>query len=61
WDEDAMVARTPEEFVEKSIRLYSEPELWYKVRENAFNLIRRDCDPENFKKILQATVVELFS
>jgi glycosyltransferase involved in cell wall biosynthesis len=60
-DLDAMVANTAEEFVEKSIKLYNDPELWHKVRENAFELIRRDCCPENFKNILQATLVELFS
>lgn len=60
-DEEAMVAATAEEFVEKSVRLYSDPELWHKVRENAFNLVRRDCDPEHFKAVLQATLVELFS
>lgn len=59
-DEEAMVAATPEEFVAKSVRLYNEPELWYKVRENAFGLIRRDCDPQHFKNVLQATLAELF-
>ncbi len=60
-DEDAMVANTPEEFVEKSVLLYTNSDLWQKVRENAFNLIRRDCCPENFKNVLGATLVELLS
>jgi len=59
WDREAMVARTPEEFVKKSIALYTDEDLWDLVRENGFKLIRRDCDPERFKEILGASLVEL--
>jgi len=56
---DAMVAANNEEFINKSIELYKNKDLWQEVRENGFRLIKRDCDPENFKSVLQASLAEL--
>jgi hypothetical protein len=60
WDEEALVARNEREFIEKSIQLYIDPDLWHKVREGGYKLIERDCNPENFKEILRASLSELF-
>jgi len=59
WDKEAMVARNQDEFVKKTVALYSDPELFNLVRENGFNLIRRDCDPDKFKAVLAASLAEL--
>lgn len=61
WDEEAMVASTPEEAVEKSIRLYQDKDLWERLRKNGYNLILRDCNPYDFKAILQANLTALVS
>lgn len=58
-DSDALVADCPEEAIIKSIRLYYDADLWEYVRENAFNLIAKDCDPSKFKRILAANLFEL--
>jgi glycosyltransferase involved in cell wall biosynthesis len=60
-DKCAMVARTPEEFISKTTKLYSDADLWQSVRTNAFNLIREDCNPDRFREILQASLAELMS
>lgn len=56
---EAMVAKTPEEFVSKSIKLYTDECLWERVRQEAFELVKRDCDPEKFKGIIEASLTEL--
>jgi len=58
---EALVANTPKEFITKSIKLYTDSNLWSRVREDAFELVKRDCDPVNFKGIIQATLSELVS
>lgn len=58
---EALVAATPEEFVEKSARLYTDHLLWQQIRANGHRLIHRDCNPITFTKILQSSLVELFA
>jgi O-antigen biosynthesis protein len=53
---DALVGNTPQEYINKTIALYEDPVLWNKIRDNGFKLIRRNCDPEQFKKTLQASL-----
>jgi glycosyltransferase involved in cell wall biosynthesis len=55
----AMVARDPQEFIDKSNELYSNKDLWNKIRQNGFELIRRDCDVGNFKNILSNALTDL--
>jgi glycosyltransferase involved in cell wall biosynthesis len=57
---DVMVGNDPKEYVEKSIALYEDASLWTKIRKGGFDLIRRDCNVDNFKKILQASLDGLF-
>lgn len=56
---EAIVANTPEEFAAKSMLLYGSKNLWTRVRNEGFNLIKRDCNPEDFKAIIEATLSEL--
>jgi glycosyltransferase involved in cell wall biosynthesis len=58
---EAMVVSKPEDYAKHSIELYTNKDLWEKIRQNAFELIRRDCDPEGFKQILSTTLGELFA
>lgn len=59
WDSDALVASTTGEAIEKSIRLYQNRNLWEELRQNGYDLIIRDCNPEDFKAILSANLNEL--
>lgn len=61
WDDEAMVAETPEEATEKSLELYNDHDLWDHVREKGFKLIERDCNVEKFKHILSTSLDELLS
>lgn len=56
---EAMVANSPQEFVEKSVRLYQDQGLWERVRQEGFALVQRDCDPGKFKDIIAASLSEL--
>jgi glycosyltransferase involved in cell wall biosynthesis len=56
---EAFVGKDWEDTIEKSIRLYADEKVWRDMRSRAFRLIKRDCDPDKFKKILQATIDEL--
>jgi glycosyltransferase involved in cell wall biosynthesis len=57
---EALVACNAQEAVEKTIALYSDVALWESVREEAFKLVRRDCDVDSFKGIIATTLDELF-
>ena len=59
-DRDAMVCNSPKEFVEKSKLLYHDKKIWEDMRHCGYELIKRDCDPEVFKKIIQQSIDELF-
>jgi glycosyltransferase involved in cell wall biosynthesis len=53
---EVLVASNPQEFIEKSKRLHDDKELWIKLKMNGFDLIRRDCNPDDFRDILQANL-----
>lgn len=57
---ECMIANTPEEYVEKSVELYSNHILWEKIRSNAFELIRNECCPKKFSEIFQSSIEALF-
>jgi glycosyltransferase involved in cell wall biosynthesis len=59
--QEALVANNWNEFVTKSVDLYTNREKWEEVRSKAFGLVRRDCDPEKFKNTLQANLDGLFA
>jgi O-antigen biosynthesis protein len=56
---EALVCNTAQEAVDKTFSLYTDSALWASVREEAYGLVRRDCDPEKFKGIIAATLGEL--
>lgn len=56
---EAAVAYSPQEFIDKTIALCQDRQLWNSMREAGYNLVRRDCDPAVFKSTLQATLDEL--
>lgn len=60
-DSIAMIANTPEEFVEKAKILYNDRDKWNQMRENAFDYIQDECCIDKFKQILRATLEELLS
>lgn len=57
---EALVAHNDKEYIEKSLDLYTDEALWHSVRQNGFDMIGKNCCPENFKEILRASLVELF-
>ena len=58
---DALVGHNPQEYIDKTVALYHDPVLWNKIRKGGYELIRRDCNPTDFKNILQASLDELFA
>lgn len=58
---EALVVNSPQEGIDKTIRLYNNSKLWESVRDEGFKLVERDCDPENFKMIVSTTLAGLFS
>lgn len=43
---EALIGKLPGEFVEKTIRLYNDPELWGSVRAKGLELVQKTCDPD---------------
>jgi glycosyltransferase involved in cell wall biosynthesis len=56
---EAYVASTPERCLAVCSYLYQDATLWYKMREEGYNLVKRDCDPNNFKQIIATTLGSL--
>ena len=56
---EALVAYNNREYVEKSQLLYQDENLWNQIRQNGFNLIRKDCCPDKFKNIIQLSLNNL--
>lgn len=46
---EALIARLPDEFVEKTIRLYNDPAIWSSVRAKGLDLVRRTCSPDTMR------------
>ena len=58
-DVEAMVCDTPQDFIDKTIKLYSNKEIWTKMRQAAFDYVKIDCNVENFKNIIQTNLLIL--
>lgn len=58
---EALVCNNAAEAIDKTIKLYTDASLWASIREEGYNLVKRDCDIEKFKTIVQATLSELFA
>lgn len=59
-DRDAMVCDTPQDYFEKSRLLYHSRKVWEDMRHYGYELVKKDCDPENFKKVIQSSIDSLF-
>ena len=51
--EELLLADTAEDFAENCIKLYTNPDLWQKLRDNALNRVMRDCSQQSFDQILK--------
>lgn len=60
-EEELLVADTPADFISKSLRLYEDEDLWNRIREGGFALVKRDCDVGNFKQVLSDSLTRLVS
>lgn len=58
-DKMAMVCDTKHDYIEKSIKLYTDKQTWQDMRAEAFDYMHRDCNIETFKAIIQASLDEL--
>jgi len=58
---EAFVGYDWQDTVDKSVQLYKDAPTWNAMRLRGYQLIQRDCYPEDFKRILQATIDELLS
>ncbi len=52
-DEELLLADNAEDFAESCIKLYNNPELWQKLRDNSLNRVMKDCSPESFDQTLK--------
>lgn len=50
---DLLLAADEESFAEACATLYSDPELWRRLRENALSRVTSECSPETFSSQLQ--------
>ncbi|QSR89725.1 glycosyltransferase [Methylacidiphilum caldifontis] len=50
--EELLVADSPEDFAECCLKLHSDETLWESIREQAFNRVKKDCDPKRFEENL---------
>ena len=57
--DDETLEENEQEFINKTIKLYNEKNVFENIRNKAFNLIERDCSIDGFKSILQSNLVEL--
>ncbi|HEX8353700.1 MAG TPA: glycosyltransferase family 4 protein, partial [Pyrinomonadaceae bacterium] len=52
--EELLLADGTEDFAAACVRLYRDPVLWYKMRENALRRIEADCSPSQFSDRVKA-------
>jgi GT2 family glycosyltransferase len=58
-ERDMLVADDARGFADQCIRLYTDPLLWSRIRENALERVRRECSPETFLTKLKTILDEL--
>lgn len=56
--EELLIADKPEDFAAACLRLYSDENLWRRIREGAFARIRKEYSPEQFRRQLDAVFNE---
>lgn len=58
-EKDLLVADDTQTFADQCIRLYTDPSLWSRIRENALERVRRECSPEAFLATLKSVLDDL--
>jgi O-antigen biosynthesis protein len=53
---EVLIAHNSNQFVEKIVQLYQNPDLWNTLQMNSFNYIKKESDPEKLKGILNKIV-----
>jgi glycosyltransferase involved in cell wall biosynthesis len=53
-EREALLAETPEDFALQCLRLDEDPVLWQRIRSAAFERIARDCNRDDFDRIVAA-------
>lgn len=57
WEgEGILVARDPNEFSDKVVRLYRDESLWERLRTAALDVVRRMCDPQELERALHRVI-----
>ena len=51
--EELLIGETADDLAERSIELYTNPDLWEKVRRQALERVARDCSPGHFDRTLR--------
>jgi glycosyltransferase involved in cell wall biosynthesis len=55
-EQELLLADTPQDFASACVRLYGDPRLWNRLRDNIINRVKRDFSPEAFSKQLQKII-----
>lgn len=55
-EQELLVADTPQDFASACVRLYRDPRLWNRLRDNIIDRVKRDFSPEAFSKQLQQII-----
>ncbi len=58
-DVQAMVCDTPQEYINKTILLYQNKEIWENMRAAAFEYVADDCNVTKFVNLLESSLTEL--
>ena len=53
---ETLVAKNTAEFMEKTVRLFRDEELWYQLQQNALQYVRQECNPESLKIALKQII-----
>ena len=57
-ERELLVATDSESFARQCARLYRDPALWHRLRENALERVRIDCSPETFTRGVVRSLAE---
>jgi GT2 family glycosyltransferase len=57
-EKNVLVGKSPEDFAEQVIRLYTDGSLWGRIRSGGLDFIKNSCDPETMKRSLRKIIEE---
>ncbi len=58
-NQEILIADSAEEFAQQSVRLYTDQELWNRLRINALKRVEKDCSPQLFSTTIQSVLSQL--